>query len=29
MLNFFDEDVVEGTRAIREKRPPKFPSAQD
>jgi enoyl-CoA hydratase/carnithine racemase len=27
MLNFFDDDVVEGTRAIREKRPPKFPSA--
>jgi len=28
MLNFFDEDVVEGTRAIREKRPPQFPSAK-
>jgi enoyl-CoA hydratase len=27
MLNFFDDDVVEGARAIREKRPPKFPSA--
>jgi enoyl-CoA hydratase/carnithine racemase len=29
MLNFFDDDVVEGAKAIREKRPPKFPSAAD
>jgi enoyl-CoA hydratase len=28
MLNFFDDDVIEGTKAIREKRAPKFPSAQ-
>jgi enoyl-CoA hydratase len=28
MMNFFDDDVVEGTRAIKEKRPPTFPSAQ-
>jgi enoyl-CoA hydratase len=28
MMNFFDDDVVEGTRAIKEKRPPIFPSAQ-
>src|SRR4051794_5474614 len=27
MLNFFDADVVEGARAIQEKRPPQFPSA--
>jgi enoyl-CoA hydratase len=27
MMNFFDDDVVEGTRAIKEKRPPDFPSA--
>lgn len=27
MLNFFDEDVLEGVRAIREKRPAAFPSA--
>ena len=27
MLNFFDADVVEGARAIHEKRPPQFPSA--
>ena len=26
MLNFLDDDVVEGTRAIREKRPADFPS---
>jgi enoyl-CoA hydratase len=28
MLNFFDDDVVEGAKAIKEKRPPRFPSAQ-
>jgi enoyl-CoA hydratase len=28
MLNFFDSDVREGIRAMREKRRPKFPSAQ-
>ena len=28
MLSFFDEDVIEGARAIREKRPPEFPSAR-
>jgi enoyl-CoA hydratase len=28
MLNFFDDDVSEGVKAIREKRDPKFPSAQ-
>src|SRR3954447_26017274 len=27
MLNFFDADVVEGARAIQEKRAPQFPSA--
>ncbi|HKJ00159.1 MAG TPA: enoyl-CoA hydratase/isomerase family protein [bacterium] len=27
MLNFFDDDVIEGAKAVREKRPPKFPSA--
>ena len=27
MLNFFDDDVVEGAKAIKEKRPPRFPSA--
>ncbi|MQA88438.1 MAG: enoyl-CoA hydratase/isomerase family protein [Streptosporangiales bacterium] len=27
MLNFFDDDVVEGTAAIRERRDPSFPSA--
>lgn len=27
MLNFFDDDVVEGAKAIREKRDPRFPSA--
>jgi len=27
MLTFMDEDVREGARAIREKRPPRFPSA--
>ena len=27
MLNFFDEDVAEGAKAIKEKRAPKFPSA--
>jgi enoyl-CoA hydratase/carnithine racemase len=26
MIGFFGRDVVEGTRAVREKRPPKFPS---
>jgi enoyl-CoA hydratase len=29
MLSFFDEDVVEGVAAIKEKRDPAFPSAQD
>lgn len=29
MLNFFDPDVVEGERAISEKRSPNFPSARD
>jgi hypothetical protein len=28
MLNFFGDDVVEGAKALREKRPPVFPSAQ-
>ncbi len=28
MLNFFDDDVVEGAKAIQEKRPPIFPSTQ-
>lgn len=28
MLNFFDEDVVEGAKAIRERREPDFPSAR-
>src|SRR5712691_2527849 len=28
MLSFMDEDVREGLQAIREKRPPRFPSAQ-
>ena len=28
MLTFMDEDVREGLAAIREKRPPRFPSAQ-
>jgi enoyl-CoA hydratase len=28
MLTFMDEDVREGLQAIREKRPPRFPSAQ-
>jgi enoyl-CoA hydratase len=28
MLNFFGADIVEGEQAIREKRPPQFPSAQ-
>jgi enoyl-CoA hydratase len=28
MLNFFDADVVEGAKAIKEKRPPQFPSAR-
>jgi len=28
MLNFFDDDVVEGAKAIREKRPANFPSAR-
>ena len=28
MLNFFDDDVVEGAQAIKEKRPPKFPSTR-
>ena len=28
MMNFFGDDVVEGTRAIKEKRPPIFPSTQ-
>lgn len=27
MLNFFDDDVIEGATAIKEKRAPKFPSA--
>ena len=26
MLNFFDDDVIEGAMAIKEKRAPKFPS---
>jgi enoyl-CoA hydratase len=29
MLNFFDDDVAEGAKAIREKRPANFPSARD
>jgi hypothetical protein len=28
MLTFMDEDVREGLQALREKRPPRFPSAQ-
>lgn len=28
MLNFFGDDVVEGAKALREKRPPVFPSTQ-
>ena len=28
MLSFMGPDVREGARAIREKRPPRFPSAQ-
>ncbi len=28
MMNFFDADVLEGAKAIREKRPPVFPSTQ-
>jgi len=28
MLTFMDEDVREGAAAIREKRPPRFPSAR-
>ena len=28
MLNFFDRDIAEGTRALQEKREPVFPSAQ-
>jgi enoyl-CoA hydratase len=28
MLTFMDQDVREGVRALREKRPPRFPSAQ-
>ena len=28
MLTFMDEDVREGLQAIREKRPPRFPSAR-
>jgi enoyl-CoA hydratase len=28
MLGFFSDDVPEGVQAIREKRPPRFPSAQ-
>jgi enoyl-CoA hydratase len=28
MLTFMDPDVLEGVRALREKRPPRFPSAQ-
>jgi len=28
MLNLFDEDVIEGATAIKEKRPARFPSAQ-
>jgi enoyl-CoA hydratase len=28
MLNFIDEDVLEGLQALREKRPPRFPSAK-
>ena len=29
MLNFFDADVTEGAKAIKEKRPPKFPSTRE
>ncbi|WP_231965749.1 MULTISPECIES: hypothetical protein [unclassified Mycobacterium] len=29
MLTFLGPDVVEGYTALREKRPPQFPSAQD
>jgi enoyl-CoA hydratase len=28
MLNFFGPDVAEGARAVKEKRPPVFPSAR-
>jgi hypothetical protein len=28
MLTFMDEDVREGAAAIREKRPPRFPSGR-
>jgi enoyl-CoA hydratase len=28
MLTFFGPDVIEGYTALREKRPPRFPSAQ-
>ena len=27
MLNFFDVDVIEGASAIKDRRPPRFPSA--
>ena len=29
MLNFFDDDVLEGATAIKEKRAPRFPSVSD
>jgi enoyl-CoA hydratase len=29
MLGFFTDDVTEGLQALRDKRPPVFPSAQE